>query len=391
MNNTTMNNDNTTMNNNTNVSVDLKISTKASRKTLATSSLYSDDNTNVRNADNYDLTPLVDSILTIGRITNPLIVEETEHGRYLVLQGNRRLRAVQAILARADVDVDTKKELSRLDCVVYPPLSSLEREVLVNDHNSHKSLNREETVRVVWRLYAQGLSFDQIAQATYNLVAQFGDLKKAREYEAIVDAEKRRSFLKSWLNGTLGQMILGVLSLPKDIQEQFLLTCRQQDGGKVTLYARVDRARIMALNAALKKGGEAEMRKLWEQYHSVDTGVSPSTKTDPRWSVKEASKRASLFASDIVRDVIAATMGDPDSGSKLPAIDLVLSRNEKVKHILLAFSRVSTEPKLTTLLTAIVGNGDTQAVTDALLAFGLPMPEELRSPAAAAAADKVAF
>jgi hypothetical protein len=146
----------------------------------------------------------------------------------------------------------------------------------------------------------------------------------------------------------------------------------------VTLYARVDRARVVALNAALKKGGELEMRKLWEEYHNIDSGLTPGGKTDPRWSVKEAGKRASLFASDTLRDVIAATMGDADAGSKLPAIDSILTRNEKVKNILLAFSHECKDTLLYNLLVSIAGNGETTSVVDALVALGLPMPEALK-------------
>src|SRR4051812_48002144 len=72
---------------------------KKTRKSIPLNNLISSDSVNARLADNYDLESLRPQVIAKGGITNPPVVEEMADGKFMVLQGNRRKRVCDLIVA----------------------------------------------------------------------------------------------------------------------------------------------------------------------------------------------------------------------------------------------------------------------------------------------------
>ncbi len=231
--------------------------TNVSRRKIETSLLISDDTVNIRDASNYDIESLIPQILIPGRVNVPLHVQPLADGRYVILQGNRRYRAVNYILAdptRAAemmgtvddpsgavnddgkpvqvayvIPPETVKALKSLDCIVYNDLQPHERDYVIYDHGSVKGLSRAEVVRNVWRLmptHAEKrialMLYHELARMTGSTLALNGKLegKLAKDREGIIGAH---------FHGTLGGTIIPIGKLAESVREDYILSCRKTD------------------------------------------------------------------------------------------------------------------------------------------------------------------
>lgn len=200
-------------------------------KNLPIESLVSDTAINYRLEWNYDIGSLIPLILQAGRVNNPLIVEMRPNGTALVLQGNRRLRALLAIHADPEIDAALKKSLTKVPCLVYDGLSDEERTDLILDHGGVRGLNREETVLAVWRQMAMFRTEARIGETLYSQLARFTG-NESMLSSLPPSGPDRRKRITEWFRGSLGQYIMAAYGFGDFVRDQFLATHRKIDGVK---------------------------------------------------------------------------------------------------------------------------------------------------------------
>lgn len=211
--------------------------------------------------EDYDVPSMIEEIRHAGRVLEPLHVQyETQ----IVLKGNRRLSAVQALLLDPKLPSDLRDNIAKLDVIYYEGLDQKELTEIVLDHGSQKALTRVETVLACWRLQKLMYSEDEVITLLFHMLARFtGNTQKAYEASAIPEGPARKEFLKKWLHGTVGNYILAAGTMGEFVREQFILTERASDR-KLTddeqklVKFQTGRDRINKLASAKKKDKEAK-------------------------------------------------------------------------------------------------------------------------------------
>lgn len=207
----------------------------------------------------YDIPSMIDEIKRAGCVLEPI---HAVLGTNQVAKGNRRVTAVQAILADPNAPADLKERLRNLDVIYYEGLTDQELTELVLDHGSQKSLTRVEIVLAIWRLQAQMMSEKDIITLMYQLLARYtGNVNKANEAAGMSEGPARTKFLTEWLHGTVGNYIMAAGRMGQFVRRQFVLTDAAIDR-KLTeeetkeLVMKVGRDRINQLSSAIKKDKE---------------------------------------------------------------------------------------------------------------------------------------
>ncbi len=345
------------------------------KKTISIKSLRFDYSVNIRDVNNYDITTMAEQIKTAGRVIKPLIVRGEDN---MVLQGNRRGRAVLWLLEQPDTDAELKEQISKLDCIVYTGLNEKETLSLIIDHGSEKPISRSEVVTAVWRLDLQFFTESQIIGLLYFALAKYsGNERKLAEVPA-KPGKERDLFLKKWLHGTVGNYILAAAKMGNYVREQFLLTHKAEDKllaperkeGDVTIPAEVvemrcNRDRITQLSAAksadqkdkgwtVDAGGEA-FNSLIEKFKAQDKGEASEEK-EKRPSVKELREKADQFSSPAIRNALLVAAGDQDAGRSLVEFDDRLKRLTMVMDTLRNNVAAVTDVNVKGLLEAIISD-----------------------------------
>lgn len=357
---------------------------KITKKALPISVLVSSDAVNARLADNYDLESLRPQIIGKGRIVSPLVVEAmtgADEGKYMVLQGNRRLRCANLIIADATAPSDVKAALAKLECLIYEALTEEERDGLIFDHGESRPLNREETVLSVWRLYKQFKAEKEIGQRLYYQLARYtGNEKKLNTLPT--DPTKRQAYLTTWFRGTLGQYMLSAATMTDEVREAVLMTARKEDGrlkeGEsvpfLTTHARIvelSKCRTADEKAAgwnPTNGGES-FNVTIQGYKDVDAGRATAGKKPPRPSVKDLTDRSAMFKSAALKSAFAVASGDEGAGAALLTMDDAIHRQTIVAEVIVkAIPRVK-DAEVRELLNSLVGSGPAADVEAALAPF----------------------
>lgn len=333
---------------------------KPIRKSLPITALTVDLNLNFRDKDNirlsYDLDHMDEDILRLGRIVDPIHVEQKGDGKdaiYIVLRGNRRTLSGQRLMLKPDLPSDTKEALGKVDVVVYKDLTDTERLELIADHGSQKPITRSEVVTAVWRLDRQLFSEIQIANLLYFTLAKFtGNEKKLLEIPT--DPKQRIEFLRKWLHGTLGNFILAAARMGDYVRSQFVLTHKDEDkllpeGTKIEM--RTTRDRIQQLSQSITKdksrdgkgwsverGGET-FNTLLEKFKAEDNG-SQEREKKTKLSSKELEQRASRYFSAGIRRAFSIAAGDTSDDMKnIADDDNRYARMEKVDALLVQYGQ----------------------------------------------------
>lgn len=360
--------------------------------TLALDVLVSDDNVNVREYDNYDLESMVQALIQVGYVTDPIHVEDLQNGKYLVLKGNRRVRGCRLIKDDHNISEKIKAAFLNIPAVVYTGLTPAERTDLIFDHGTTKLLSRVETCKGVWRLAAEMKTFDEIAALMYHQLAQMGDVKKLANVPA--DPIKRKEYLKDWFNGTLNQWLLLGCAMGDYVQDQFIKSLKKQDGKLAKTNNGwdfdVDRKRTAVLWKAKKEdtakggwtppvrtvvegeivfeGGGESFNKLLKQYIGEDSGVLPSNEKK-RMTKTQLEQRIGAAKSPVVQDALAATLGDTEAGIRLAKHDQELERQQMKRDALAVGFQVVRDSRVKGLINAILSGGPAADVEAALMPF----------------------
>jgi hypothetical protein len=215
---------------------------KPTFKTVNVQDVISDDSINVRIGgktnlygvegakDGYDLPTMMAQIMEAGKILRPLTLWQRSDKTLVVLKGNRRVRAGQAILNDKSMEVseDLRKELMQVPAEVYTDLTPEEVIDIVNDHDT-KELGRAELMLNVWKLSAAGYSEKKIGNMLlYQLAEYTGNKKKLNELPT--NPKDRETAIFKWLHGTLGNFLLGGYSMGPRVQKAMLETALVEDG-----------------------------------------------------------------------------------------------------------------------------------------------------------------
>lgn len=320
------------------------MATKFSKKTVSVMELTVDLTLNVREPNNYDVESMKDQILEVGRITNPPIVKETKDA-FIVLQGNRRVKAGQSLFEDPNCPSQAKEALTKMEILVLKAedLSPEEEMRIICDHGSQKPISKTETVKTVWRLARSLFSEKQIITLLYYQLARYsGNEKKVSEMPT--EAKAKELFLSKWLHGTVGNYMLSVLRMPERVREQFVLTHKAMDGllvngEKVTV--KVSRERVVELSKA-KTADEKENKwnpgtggpnfdAQWQKFVKEDAGEI-TVETPKRPSIKELKGLSDIMESELTRKIILACVGEAQAN--LADLDKETARQASIFRVL---------------------------------------------------------
>jgi hypothetical protein len=341
---------------------------KTTKKTVSINTLVVDLNTNVRLANNYDIGSMQQSIVETGRITDPIHARLCDN---VVLRGNRRTLAGQALLKDASTPQEVAKALEKCEVIYHDVVAGSDEELsIILDHGTQKRLNRTEVLLTVWRLDKQFFTETKISNMLYLSLAEYtGNTKKAAEAAAIANLKDRQVFVQKWLHGTVGNYILAANKMGAYVRQQMVLTHKAEDKllaeGEV-VECRMSRDRIVALSAAksadLKAagwspelGGE-KFNELVEKFKGEDSGTIEK-EGSKRPTAKALLERVDSFNSTAIKNALAFAAGDTEKGRDLASLDDTLTRVNDVLAILAKHAPNIKDENVKALIVAILGNG----------------------------------
>lgn len=198
----------------------------------------------VKVVDTYNSGTMKDVIREQGGVPGRLVVEEftapdgplgetIKAGEVynVVLAGNRRLTAVQEMLADPTTPAGLVESLQKLPCNVYKNLDDQQRRELVNDQRSQR-YQRAELVAYCWRLQLGGLSYADIAMFVWpQMVGYTGQGQKMLpKIEACKTLDERKKVITTWLKGSLDTIILNCGKMGPRVQRALILSDMLIDG-----------------------------------------------------------------------------------------------------------------------------------------------------------------
>ena len=298
--------------------------------------------------EDYDVPSMIDEIKRAGCLLEPVhAIQETNQ----ILKGNRRITAVQALLADPTLPKDLRKELEKVDVIFYQGLTPEEITELVLDHGSQKSLSRVEIVNACWRLQKQMYTEKDTIILMYHLLARYtGNPQKANEAATMSEGPARTKFLTDWLHGTVGNYILAAGRMGEFVREQFLLTDAAMDR-KLTdeetkkLVCKMGRDRINQLASAIKKDKEngswnqkdhgTEFDKKIAEFILKDAGGGTSTTTATKPTVTQMENAAGAMKSSLSNIYLhCAGKLDKSKAVEIDELDIELDRLDALKQTL---------------------------------------------------------
>lgn len=317
---------------------------------------------NVREAEGLDIQALLPSIVALGAITTPLVVEKhpTKEGFFRCLQGHRRRECALWILSHPDQYSKTLVEsVEKLQCNVLEGLTDKEREEVIMDQGQQKPLTHVEIVKAVWRLLSQGFSEMEVARTLFQQLAAYtGNTDKLAELSGISDPKLRDSFLRKWLAGTLRQKLVALWAMPQFVKDAFILSERKKDrplseAEKKELMVDFKSARIGELDAARKEdladgkwdietGGpwndniedtqNSKFNRVWNRILNETRGVSDVAKnTVPSKTVLTNLRNNSK--SSAIKTALSLAVGERN-GKPIDELDTEMYRVEQVLEVL---------------------------------------------------------
>lgn len=329
---------------------------KTTKKVININQLVVDFALNQRDENNYDIATIIPQIKEMGRILKPIVCKPhpTEKDKYVPLQGNRRTLGGQAIYKEADITVEMKAALDKVDVLVVTELTPHEENTLIFDQGSEKPISRAEIVKAVWRLDKAFLKEGEIINTLYFVLARY--TRNEAKLKDVPEKEPARGkFLKGWFHGTVGNQILAAARMGDYVKEQFLRTRLAEDKllkeGE-TVEMRCDTKRIVELSQAVtadkkaakdagkhenegwsyEKGG-VKFNELIEKFKLEDaTGV----KTDKveRPTIKELNEKCDQFKSSVIKKALQIAAGNMEMGKGLVDDDETLYYLEMKLEIL---------------------------------------------------------
>ena len=299
---------------------------KFTKRTMNINDLTVDLDLNVRLHDQYDIPQMVESIISGGRILNPISVEKktdptTKEVTYRVLRGNRRTLGGQFIMNDPQAPADVKEQLKKVEVCVYENLSEPERMALVVDHDQ-KGLSRTELVLTIWRLAKAMFTEKEIIAMLYFLLAKYtGNEKNLATLPA--SGPDRVKKLGTWFHGTVGNFIMGVQRMPSFVRDAFILTHKVQDGivkaEDAKLPVKVNQTRVSALSKCKTEDSKAgkwddetggpTFNETWEKFRKEDAGLLEKERK-VRPSVEDIERTISIYSSEIAKKALRASLGD---------------------------------------------------------------------------------
>lgn len=296
--------------------------------------------------EDYDVPSMIEDIRHAGAVLEPLHVRKEDN---VVLKGNRRTSAVQALLADPKLPSDLRDAIEKLDVIYYEGLDEKELTEIVLDHGSQKPLSRVECVQACWRLQKQMYSETEIITLLYHTLARFtGNTQKMYEAGNIPEGPARTEFLKKWLHGTVGNYILAAGTMGELVREQFILTERAQDrkltdDEKKLVKFTTSRDRINKLASAKKKDkegagwsntdGGVEFNAKIAEFIAEDNGSAPTPARKP--TSTDMEKTAESMKSELSKAYLHCA-GKLPEGQRIDidALDTELFRVSEIKKAL---------------------------------------------------------
>jgi hypothetical protein len=363
---------------------------KTSKKTVHINQLVVDFALNQRDPNNYDIGSLIPLIKDMGRILKPIVVKAhpTEKDKFVPLQGNRRTLAGQAIYKEADITVEMKAALDKVEVLVVSDFTEHEENVLIFDQGGEKPISRAEIVKAVWRLDKAFLKEAEIIQTLYFVLARY-TRNEGKLHEVPKNEPERSKFLKGWFHGTVGNQILAAARMGEFVKGQFLKTRLSEDkllpdGDKLEM--RCDTKRITELSQAItadkkaaKDAGKPEsegwsydkgglkFNELIEKFkHEDETGERSSTPSRP--TVKELQEKMDQYRSSPIKKALAIAAGNNELGKGLADDDEHLYYLEMKLEVLHKFAKDIKDDKVRELVGALL-HGAPGGVQEALKPF----------------------
>jgi hypothetical protein len=328
-----------------------------------------DHGVNFRDSNGYDLPNMIEEIKAAGRIIEPIHYRKEDK---VVLRGNRRIAAAQALLKDPTINPELRKALESIEAFSYEGLDERSTTELVLDHGSQKPLSRVEVIKATWRLQRLMYSEKDIIVLCYQQLAKFtGNARKAWEASQLPPGDARDKVLSTWLHGTVGNFLLAVGQMGELLREQLLLTELEKDRNltddeKKKVKFRVDRARVTELTKAKNKdkggpgwtvdAGGPEFNALVEKFIKEDAAPdNGNKKKKDRPDVETVQSAADAMQSGMGLAMRAAIgkLADGEK-SKLDSLDAEYHRRDKVFAILSASVPNIKDETLSKLLTAIL-------------------------------------
>lgn len=339
-------------------------------------------NRTVNYRDDYDVPSMAEDIRIAGRVTEPIHVLKEGN---IVLRGNRRVTAVQQMLADGKLPSDLRDAIAKLDVIYLSDMTEKEITEYVLDHGSQKPLTRVEVLKAAWRLQRQMYSERDIITMLYQLLARYtGNTRKAYEAQQLPQGEAREKFLSKWLHGTVGNYMLPGGTMGEFVREQFILTDLAQDRNltdeeKEKWKMTVTRDRISALVSAKKKdketsgwtpenGGETFNAKIAE-FIAEDARPEGAASGPKKITSAQMETTAEAMQSGFRFAFLKCAGKLPeDQNAKLEALDTEYFRRDKVFAVLNQNADRITDANVQTLIRKVMVGTDAD-VTAALAPF----------------------
>lgn len=249
---------------------------------------------NVREAWNYHIPEMVDSIRKRGFLANhPLTVNRRKDGTTVVLCGNRRATALQVIRDASEEEFMRILPKGKVPCVVFSGLTAEEEIIIRNDH-------AEDIDRIKlgdWGLFLAVKQLLRLDMTQAECAAHLGLFNK--------DGSPNRSVIQQRAN---------LARLPVFMQAEYEKLCK--DGKDSTAVRWGDVSKLYKAFAAeyrnFPDGDGPELRKVWDGIVNPpaksDSSEQPAKALSP---TKAVDLGGSLSSSNLKKALLAATQQGP--------------------------------------------------------------------------------
>lgn len=223
-------------------------------------------------ADTYDTESMIQAIVTIGFIKEPLTVShkvdpKTGEDYYEVLRGFRRYDAATRIV-QAGTNLNVIKSFEEIPCQVYENLTRDQEDNLINDQTS-KQFAGCEVLREVWRRLGNGEAWQTVGLALAEQIARVtGTRGKDNDIRKATTQTEKLAIVQKWLNTTLNMFWQGVYSMGgPQVKKWLFLTLAEKDG----LLKDTDEKSPFPITATVWRGQSGKENGL---YHAIKSDMA---------------------------------------------------------------------------------------------------------------------
>jgi hypothetical protein len=326
--------------------------------------------------EDYDLPILISQIVAKGRVLEPLHIEKE---CMEPLKGFRRLSACKWIQEHpADYSAEIVKNTETVPVIFYTELTAQEREDMIFDQGESKGLSNVETVKAVWRMQARGEDFLTIGRKSYQQLARFtGNTEKLAEVKGMPDGRARDEKLKTWLKGTLYDIMMVAGRMGELVREQYILQHRTKDRPlteeeKKRVIFKCNNKRVQDLARGMAADQDA---KKWDFTSSTGPEFEGKIASFVKEDAAPANKKRTFTPSQMkstgeamqsegLRLAFLKCAGETKDGDddRYVSLDAEYLRRDKVFVALIQYRDRVTDPAVRSLIGSILHDGPEKVV-----------------------------